>query len=562
MKRVLLLIFLVSCRFFAQEKSVDILIPDSIQSKTYFQLYELFSENYQEHPDQAYLYANAYLAKGKVENRHKFIAYGYFLMSRFHKNEKVYLKYTDSIIQLAKDRRASTYKIRGYLLKGDFFLRKGRYLKAWENYEIASQAITGESKLRTLYLYNRSIGLLKSRIGKHKEAIRIFRECYEYASKEELDDRFEDMLFLAREFNQLKKLDSALRYNNQGIKATIDTKNKYLYNLFVLNSGVTYYHKKAYQKAIDSISKILPDLNKSNEKQELITSYLYLGKSYAKINLKDKSIHYLEKMDSIVQIQKDINLNIIQGYEILINYFKELNDVKKESTYLQKQFKIDSILHINTTNILQKTIRGYNTLLMISEKDTKLVEKRKSTVNDRIAIVMITLLFIVSIGIMIYLYKDLIHYRKSFRAVVSYTNKVSEGRLSLKKPEKGQLDDLKISPESVQKILKGIKDFEGENRYLNKKYTLNVLAKELKTNSTYLSKIINIYKEKNFSNYLHDLRVGYAIERLRDDEKFRRYSIKGISEEVGFKTSESFAKAFHKKTGIYPSSFIKKLKHT
>ena len=88
-----------------------------------------------------------------------------------------------------------------------------------------------------------------------------------------------------------------------------------------------------------------------------------------------------------------------------------------------------------------------------------------------------------------------------------------------------------------------------------------MLAKELNTNSTYLSKIINVYKEKNFSNYLHDLRIGYAIERLRDDEKFRLYSIKGISEEMGFKTSESFAKAFHKKTGIYPSAFIKTLAH-
>ena len=32
-----------------------------------------------------------------------------------------------------------------------------------------------------------------------------------------------------------------------------------------------------------------------------------------------------------------------------------------------------------------------------------------------------------------------------------------------------------------------------------------------------------------------------------------------IAQEVGFNNSESFSKAFYKKTGIYPSYFIKQL---
>src|SRR5690606_14623444 len=92
-----------------------------------------------------------------------------------------------------------------------------------------------------------------------------------------------------------------------------------------------------------------------------------------------------------------------------------------------------------------------------------------------------------------------------------------------------------------------------------KKYTLNSLAKELNTNSTYLSKVINSSMQVNFSNYLNNLRVEYAIEKLAKSEKFRSYTIKAIAEESGFSTAQSFSTAFYKITGIYPSYFIKRL---
>ncbi|WP_106794835.1 helix-turn-helix domain-containing protein [Aquimarina sp. Aq78] len=562
MKRILLLIFIIHCKLLAQESEVDFKNPDSIQSKTYFELYELFFDNYKENPDKARLYANRYLEKGKNENEDLVIAHGFFLISHLYEGNEICLKYADSIIQLTKGLKNNGLLTRGYLLKGDYFLKKGLFQEAWNNYKKADQIITKKSNSRTLYRYNRSIGRLKSRIGRHKEAIKIFQECYQYASKEELDDRFQDILYLANEFNQLKVLDSASYYNNLGIRGTLDIQDKHRYTLFVLNSGITYYHKKTYQSAIDSISKTLPYLRRSNESQGLITSYFYLGKAYAGINLKDQSVDYLMKMDSVVQIQEDIIPKLQEGYKLLINHFKEQSDIEKESLYLQRQSKIDSLQSNNTTNVLQRIISEYTVPMIVSNKDTRISKLEDSGMNYRITIIVTILLLIISVGIMIYLHNDRKRYRKSFRAVVSYTNKVVETEPKLNTKNEKHLNDLNISEEVIQKILEGMKDFESGKRYLDKKYTLGVLAKELKTNSTYLSKIINIYKEKNFSNYLHDLRIGYAIERLRDDEKFRRYSIKGISEEMGFKTSESFAKAFHKKTGIYPSSFIKKLKNT
>ncbi len=562
MRKVLIVIILVGCKFFAQEKSLDFKVQDSIKSKTYYDLYKLFHENYKDLPSVALNHASFYLKKAKQENNDGAVAHGYYLVSSFYKEHKFYLNYADSIIQLTEDTKNYALKVRGYLMKGDYFLTQGEYMNAWENFDKAKKNIVRMSDSRTLYQYNRSIGALQSRLKNHDEALRTFKERYQYAIEEDLDSKFEDILLIAREFNHLKVLDSALHYNNLGYRGAIENNDKFLQTLFTLNSGLTHYHKKQYQLAIDSISKVLPDLKKRNKIQDLITAHLYLGKAYAELNLKDPMIQNLKLMDSIVQIQSNIIPNIDEGYMLMIKHFREQNNTTKESLYFGKLKELDSIIRYNTSGILEKNFSPHDGLLMISKKDNVVIDYSNAVFKLKLTIVVAGTLFLISIGTIIYLNNDRRRYKKSFRAVVSYTNKTPSEESNTEKRRKQQLDDLNISPDSIKKILEGIKDFETNQRYLNKKYTQNVLAKELKTNSTYLSKIINVYKEKNFSTYLHDLRIGYAIERLRDDPKFRLYSIKGISEEVGFKTSESFSKAFHKKTGIYPSSFMSKLKNT
>ena len=64
---------------------------------------------------------------------------------------------------------------------------------------------------------------------------------------------------------------------------------------------------------------------------------------------------------------------------------------------------------------------------------------------------------------------------------------------------------------------------------------------------------------KNFSQYINDLRIDYAMNHLLQDAKMRKYTIKAIAEECGYRNSESFSKAFFKRNGIYPSYYIKQL---
>ncbi|TSE03808.1 AraC family transcriptional regulator [Aquimarina algiphila] len=49
------------------------------------------------------------------------------------------------------------------------------------------------------------------------------------------------------------------------------------------------------------------------------------------------------------------------------------------------------------------------------------------------------------------------------------------------------------------------------------------------------------------------------IGKLKEDRIFRKYTVKAIAQDIGFNNAEAFAKAFYKKTGIYPWYFIKEL---
>ena len=116
-----------------------------------------------------------------------------------------------------------------------------------------------------------------------------------------------------------------------------------------------------------------------------------------------------------------------------------------------------------------------------------------------------------------------------------------------------------ISPEILNDVIRNLNDFEQQKGYLDKDISLNSLAKELGTNHSYLSKIINQIKHKSFKHYLNDLRIAHAYEELQQDALKRRYTIEAIAFDNGFRSAESFSKKFKEKYGLYPSQFLKEL---
>ncbi|MFP3802160.1 hypothetical protein, partial [Paraburkholderia sp. SIMBA_027] len=104
--------------------------------------------------------------------------------------------------------------------------------------------------------------------------------------------------------------------------------------------------------------------------------------------------------------------------------------------------------------------------------------------------------------------------------------------IQLQNPEQTDTEDKtsKTTPEEVtQFILQELEVFESKELFLRKGITSASLAKSIKTNTTYLSEVINTQKGKNFVSYLNDLRINYALNRLVKDRKFRSYKLSVIA---------------------------------
>ena len=157
------------------------------------------------------------------------------------------------------------------------------------------------------------------------------------------------------------------------------------------------------------------------------------------------------------------------------------------------------------------------------------------------------------------LFFAIFNYRKRQKIYFKkYNNLVLEINKKSTIQKSGRSDSETIPSEIYKKIASGLEKFEMQNEYLMP-LTLVELAKKLDTNSTYLSKFININTGNNFSQYINKLRIQYIVERLKSDSRLRSFTIEAIAEEIGFGTPQSFSKAFYNETGIFPSYYIKKL---
>ncbi|TSE10096.1 helix-turn-helix domain-containing protein [Aquimarina algiphila] len=363
------------------------------------------------------------------------------------------------------------------------------------------------------------------------------------------------MLQLSITFRQLQLIDSSSYYNKKGIKQSLkDSMDIYYY--FVLNEGINLYHKKQYKASLDSINKGTFFLEKYYPNSILkVSGYLYLAKLNRKFNDSKNSLKYLRILDETAK-SGYVYLEMREGYKMLIDYYKSENDKDKQLYYINKLLSADSILDKQYKNLNKKIIKEFDTPNLLREKEELIVslEAEKGVSAKTIAI--ISLLLVLSLGGVSYYYYNQRRYKKRFLQLVETNARQSKSK---EKPPKNKTEISSINPETLEHLLSQLQLFEERQGYLSSKINSKDLAKSFGSNSSYLSLVINTYKKKSLSQYLNDLRIDFAVEKLQSDARFRKYTIKAIAQEVGFKTAEAFAKTFYKKTGIYPSYFIKKL---
>lgn len=492
------------------------------------------------------------------------MADAYYFLSKLSRSNQ--LHYADSLIAITKNKNYERYPALGYLRKGNTRYEEGNYKEALELYLIASKSAK-ENGNELLYLKLKfNIGLLKNTAGEREEAQTIFLEYLNFLDqnpKFKTSSTYNRVLFaLTDSYIYSNQFKLAEDYIDKGIREALKTNDISIYSNFVMYSGMYEYFSKNYNKAIDSLKKGKSLIQKSDEiKTRVAICDYYIARSYQDQGMVEKGMQYFRNVDRILKETEDVIPELIDTYDYLIADSKAKKNLEKQIEYINTLLRLDSIRHANQIYLTKNINERYDTVELISEKEKLIDQLQRDKFLKEETITILIVFLVVLIILATYGFRKSYVNRKRFLRLLEDQKNKEHNLLEFVdiNTNISKKQDIDIPKDVVETVLKKLHNFENSVKFSKKHYTLNSLAKELNTNSAYLSKIINVYKNVNFANYLNNLRIDFAVDELTSNKSLRSYTIKAIAEEVGFKNAQSFSSAFYKKTGIYPSYFIKHL---
>ena len=322
-------------------------------------------------------------------------------------------------------------------------------------------------------------------------------------------------LFLAKEkaYNDLGKYDSANVYMNKSL-ALLDTSQvENLYNKaqILMELGHLNLQKKVFDQSEENLSSALK---------------------------------YAETIDNVIfkmKINNDLAINYLASNQK--NKHKIFND-----EFLVLSNKVETIEQeaINTL---------YNKL---SEQEDIELRSQEENYKDYLKISMIIGLLILTIGVFFVLKSE--GRKKRLKEIIKYLE-ISKNSLIQAKPiKKNIVKRISIPEETENNLLAKLKKFEESKKYLNKDMSLAVLAGQFETNTKYLSEIINKHYDDNFNTFINRLRIGYIMDKLKNEPNYINYKISFLAEECGYSSHSSFATVFKSIVGISPVVFINLVK--
>jgi AraC-like DNA-binding protein len=559
-QKIVIAFFLVGNIYSVSSQTMD---AEKLQLNSYDELIALFDETVADTLN-AKAIARAYIRRARKDNDSTKMARGYQRMAFVSEIEQA-VTYIDSTILLSKNSRHPNFPAIGYLFKSYYLYTLEKYEESLEDaitaYQYAKRKKNIDQQITALHQIN-GVNELWGDFEKALETEQVTKELL-FQNKD--SETFAENYLASLEgigncFVRLKKPDSALVYYKKGIEEALKSQDTITYQAFVSKSGNALAVKGNYSAAKDSLQKA------HNYKDYFINSYetqfnYYMGTIAFAENNTEEGIDYFKKVDSIYQAKQILYPELPKVYDILVNYYKEEKDQQAQLDYMQKLVAVVKLIDAKRVNVKDKISEEYEIPLLLEEKDTLITQLEKTNASSRKTVWGIGSVLAISLIVLFYYVQRQRLFKKRFQKLMEQQQE-AETKTVAKAIENENVttnETLDISQDIVDGIIKELEVFEREKQFLSAKVKLTGLAKTCNSNSTYLSKVINLKKGKNFSTYINELRVQHAFSELKVNFVFRKYTIKAIAGECGFKSAESFSKAFYKRYGIYPSYYIKQL---
>ncbi|NAS31479.1 helix-turn-helix domain-containing protein [Flavobacteriaceae bacterium R38] len=490
--------------------------------------------------------------KNFVKGR-KLMAIGFFFFRK--KEYKKCVEYLDEAIEFFEEPEDNKQLYAINILKGNAYLYKWQHVDALNAYykalELNRSTIKDDVNEARASL---NIAIVRRKMGQFDQAKKVYKNTLKFIEKSEVKNSKIHMNVLSEVsflYIDLEEYDSVLQYSDKGIRISELYNYREFKSNFYTAKGIVFQYEEEYDKALEYLLEAEDILFKGNipEKRYLINIAYFIAKCFYEQQHYEKAINKMHEVINFID-EEEFNAEAIDLYNLMAKSNKALEHENQAIYWYEKAIQLD-----------KRSDR---------EKDVtvnRIFNKEKEDLNEEIGVltrtrfkVVLALFFsfLILISISIVYFKKQKTNKLIFNELIEKINNLE----SVKKETRITLVDSKtvnIDDEKINKVLKGLERLEDQEYFLNIDCNLRSIAKKVKTNTTYLSKIINDHKKKNFNNYINDLRIDYVLKRLKNDKKFRLFSIKSIASEIGYKSDYSFAKHFKAKTGLNPSYYIREI---
>ncbi len=501
-------------------------IPDSLKDKSYNYLYKQVRKNHRD-TISALLYLKTSLAKATLENQkiNKIITLN--TLVAYEKNNDKKFKLIEEIVKESEgvnDKRLiTTYTHIGSIYHDfhEYDIALSHYLRALELAEIFNVE-------HYQFIIFVNIAKVKEGVGKHKEALELYKKVYSYGVHNNPQDTIGgiiDVLNLAESFKNNKQHDSSSFYYNK-IKDIAYQKTPFYGDVLTINEGINLYYQKKYLEAEKVLQSGSLKLDVTPESHLYhILSQLYLGKiQETHYNNIEKAKSFYLQVDTILTSTDLVIPNTEDAYEFLIRYYKEKEDLKNQLDYTKKLLHIRTVTSSITTNTTSKLYSEFDTPQLLKSKEALIerlqlkadnLQQETSLLNLRSFFLGTLILVLLSLFVLQYI-KHRKH-RKRFQDIIQQLEVPKQETKTISPPttESITTQKLNIDEAVITNVLEKLDRFETKKEFLQSDISITILAKKCTTNTKYLSKIINTHKSKSFINYINDLRIDFILKELK-----------------------------------------------
>lgn len=531
------------------------------EKETSQQLYEVIVDNTRLKPKLAIAKAKQLLSLGRKRKSLDTIAISYLYLAKAGRVAGTYkeaLEYADLGLKFAKiNNLPNAILAELYLAKANNLSDSGNNDKALPLIFLGVDLAKKSESLPTKVVLNHGLGYILLASERSEEAIKVLKENISFIEENQLLDKksfevyYKGMLLLSRIYSNQGEREKAVSYLNEGLKHVLTTEDAFTTIGFYAILGEVYLDDGKYDKAYQNLKKAKEFSAKVGNKNTTLSPEALLARYYYEIGKYKESIVELDMVLSRFENNDEKNLISPEVFKILGKSHKALGNFKEANKYFEEY-----IINFKNSTESQKSL-----VFLMQEKrlnDLELEKERQRSNAQYLIIggsILIILLLLYIVKLAQKRKKDSLRFNELLAKIETKELTVTSKQSLTEKSEK----IAEVNEETVAQILEGLQKLEQQQYFLKVECSLHNTAKKIKTNTTYLSKVVNSHFQKSFNNYTNDLRINYAVLKLKEDTRFRNYAIKSIALELGYKSADSFAKYFKLNTGLLPSVYIKKL---